>query len=116
MNLSDLLTDRAAEYGNRKFLFFERQAVIDKFNNIDQDSFRQTLTFRELDDRVNQACHYLSSQGLNQGDVFNLLLPNRPAFLILWFTGARLGAVMMPTNVLASAEELAYLLAHSSAK
>ncbi|MCH7882326.1 MAG: AMP-binding protein [Proteobacteria bacterium] len=116
MNLSDLLTDRAAEYGNRKFLFFERQAVIDKFNHLDQDSFRQTLTFRELDDRVNQACHYLSSQGLNQGDVFNLHLPNCPAFLILWFAGARLGAVMMPTNVLASAEELGYLLAHSSAK
>jgi crotonobetaine/carnitine-CoA ligase len=36
--------------------------------------------------------------------------------LILWFAGARLGAIMMPTNVLASTEELIYLLGHSSSK
>jgi crotonobetaine/carnitine-CoA ligase len=116
MNLSDLLADRATIYGNRKFLLFERQLATSTSNNINQDCFRQTLTFRELDDLVNQACHYLSSQGLTRGDVFNLHLPNCPAFLILWFAGARLGAVMMPTNVLASAEELAYLLEHSNTK
>ena len=116
MNLSDLLTGRATKYGNREFLFFERQPATSTSNNIYQDCFRQTLTFRELDDLVNQACHYLSSQGLTQGDVFNLHLPNCPAFLILWFAGARLGAVMMPTNVLASAGELAYLLEHSNTK
>ena len=116
MNLSVLLADRAAEFGSRKFLFFERQPVHDESNKIDQACFKQTLSFRELDNRVNQACHYLSSLGLNRGDVFNLHLPNCPAFLILWFAGARLGAVMMPTNVLASAEELGYLLEHSSSK
>ncbi len=116
MNLSDLVTDNAAKYGNRIFLFFERQAIHDESKNIHRDSFRQTLSFRELENRVNQACHYLASQGLNQGDVFNLHLPNCPAFLILWFAGARLGAVMMPTNVLASGEELGYLLEHSKAK
>jgi crotonobetaine/carnitine-CoA ligase len=36
--------------------------------------------------------------------------------LILWFAAARLGAIMMPTNVLASADELLYLLEHSSSK
>ena len=115
MNLSDLITDRATKYGNREFLYFERQASNNSLGT-NQDSFRQTLSFIGLEHRVNQACHYLSSQGLAQGDVFNLHLPNCPAFLILWFAGARLGAVMMPTNVLASAEELAYLLEHSSSK
>ena len=116
MNLSALLTDRAKQFGDRKFLFFERQPGSNASNNAVQDTFRQTLTFRELDDRVNQACHFLSAQGLTRGDVFNLHLPNCPAFLILWFAGARLGAIMMPTNVLASADELLYLLAHSSSK
>jgi crotonobetaine/carnitine-CoA ligase len=116
MNLSDLLADQATKYGNREFLLFERQPGNSTFNNINQESFRQTLTFRRLDDRVNQACHYLSSQGLVRGDVFNLHLPNCPSFLILWFAGARLGAIMMPTNVLASTEELVYLLGHSSSK
>jgi len=116
MNLSDLLTDRAAKFGDREFLFFERQPASNASNNIVQDSFRQTLTYRELDDHVNQACHFLSSLGLVRGDVFNLHLPNCPAFLILWFAGARLGAIMMPTNVLASVDELDYLLEHSSSR
>jgi len=116
MNLSDLLTLRATKYEDRKFLIFERQAANNESTNTDQNPFRQTLTFRQLDDRVNEACHYLSSQGLKQGDMFNLHLPNCPTFLILWFAAARLGAVMMPTNVLASAEELTYLLDHSGSK
>ena len=115
MNLSDLLTDRAAKFGDREFLFFERQPAGSASNNITQ-SFRQTLTFRELDDRVNQACHFLAARGLTRGDVFNLHLPNCPAFLVLWFAGARLGAIMMPTNVLSSPDELVYLLEHSSSK
>lgn len=116
VTLSDLLVANAKEHGNREFLFFERQPVIDKSGKMIQEVFRQTLTFKELNDRVNQACRYLSSLGLNQGDVFNLHLPNCPSFLILWFAGARLGAVMMPTNILASVDEMSYLLEHSGSK
>jgi crotonobetaine/carnitine-CoA ligase len=97
-------------------MLFERQAIDDGSGAPSRSPFRQSMTFRELDQRVNQACHYLSSQGLGAGDVFNLHLPNCPAFLILWFAAARLGAVMMPTNVLASADELAYLLEHSGCR
>lgn len=116
MNLSALLADRAEKFGDRTFLFFERQPVANAKECDARDAFRQTLSFRELDERVNQACHFLCSQGLIRGDVYNLHLPNCPAFLILWLAGARLGAIMMPTNVMASADELGYLLEHSSAK
>jgi len=116
MNLSDLLADRAIKYGSRKFLYFERQARKNASESSDKSDFRQTLSFRQLDDVVNRACHYLASLGLTRGDVFNLHLPNCPAFIILWFAGARLGAVMMPTNVLASGSELDYLLQHSRSK
>ena len=114
MNLSSLLADRAQEYGDKIFLLFERQPVPESSKTQAMPSYRQTLTFRELDDRVNQACHYLSELGLAQGDVLNLHLPNCPSFIILWFAAARLGAVMMPTNVLASAVELNFLLDHSN--
>ncbi len=116
MTLSDLLTARAEQYGDREFLLFERQAVNSGSSTEPQPPFRQSLTFRELDQRVNQACHYLTSQGVGAGDVFNLHLPNCPAFLVLWFAAARLGAVMMPTNVLASSDELGYLLEHSGCR
>ena len=113
MNLSYLVADRADKYEDKVFLLFERQAVPGGAD-IALASFRHTMTFRELDDHVNQACHYLSGLGLSRGDVFNLHLPNCLSFIILWFAAARLGAVMMPTNVLSSAAELAYLLDHSN--
>ena len=116
MNLSDLIAKNADSYGDRTFLFFEQQLAANDSKEITQSPFRQRMSFRELDNRVNQACHYLSSLGMSREDVFNLHLPNCPAFLILWFAAARLGAVMMPTNVLASTEELTYLLEHSGCK
>jgi len=112
MNLSDLLAQQAKQYGDKPFLLFERQSG---GNGADaQTPFRQALTYRKLDEQVNRACHLLSGMGLSRGDVFNLHLPNCPTFIILWFAAARLGAVMMPTNVLSSAEELAYLIEHSN--
>ena len=112
MNLSDLLSDSAGRYGERDFLLFERQPMAEA----GLGCFRQRLSYREFDTLVNRACHYLAAQGLKAGDIYNLHLPNCPAFLILWFAGARLGAVMMPTNVLASADDLAWLLDHSNSK
>jgi crotonobetaine/carnitine-CoA ligase len=112
MNLSELIAGQAAKFGDKVFLLFERQPSVPD----NQDAFRRSLTYREFDTCVNRACHYLAAQGLKQGDVFNLHLPNCPAFVILWFAAARLGAVMMPTNVLASSEEMTYLLGHSNSK
>jgi len=112
MNLSDLLTDCVGRYGDREFLLFERQPLAGDA----EAAVRQRFSYREFDATVNRACHYLAEQGLRPGDVFNLHLPNCPAFLILWFAGARLGAVMMPTNVLASTDEMLYLLGHSNSK
>ena len=112
MNLSDLLRDNAKRFGDQDFLLFERQSDADS----GQDDFRLTLSYREFDRCVDRGCHYLAELGLKPGDIFNLHLPNCPAFMLLWFAAARLGAVMMPTNVLASADELTYLLEHSNSK
>ena len=113
MDLSTLLRRRAQQHGDREFLLFERQSTD---NETALPEFRQSLGFAELDRQVDRACHFLYAQGLREGDVFNLHLPNCPAFVILWFAAARLGAVMMPTNVLSTADELAYLLNHSGCR
>ncbi|HEY5738776.1 MAG TPA: AMP-binding protein [Gammaproteobacteria bacterium] len=111
MNLSVLLAERAARLGDRDFLLFEHQS-----GDGEADGFRQRLSYAELEASVNRACRMLAAHGLEAGEVINLHLPNCPAFVILWFAAARLGAVMMPTNVLASADELTYLLEHSQSK
>lgn len=112
MNLSDLVRENARRHGERDFLLFERQ----QRQGESAAGPAQKMSFQEFDVRVDQACHYLAALGLRAGDVFNLHLPNCPAFLLLWFAAARLGAVMMPTNVLASVDEMAYLLEHSHSK
>lgn len=112
MNLSDLLTDCASRHGDREFLLFERQPQTDGA----EAAIRRRFSYSDFDAEVNRACHYLAAQGLRPGDIFNLHLPNCPAFLILWFAAARLGAIMMPTNVLASTDEMLYLLGHSNSK
>ncbi|MDH3221956.1 MAG: AMP-binding protein [Gammaproteobacteria bacterium] len=112
MNLSQLLADRATRHGDKEFLLFERQPL----ETGARDSLRRVLSYRDLDAQVNRTCHFLADQGIGQGDVVNLHLPNCPDFVILWFAAARLGAVMMPTNVMASTDELLYLLGHSDSK
>lgn len=101
-----------ANYGpDRPFLQFERQA-----DDPDQEGERLGFSYGEFDGRVNQACHLLRDMGIAHGDVVNLHLTNCPEFLVLWFALARIGAVMMPTNVHCTPDELGYLLTHSGAK
>ncbi len=111
LTLSQLLTTNADRYGDRIFLTFERQA-----DSKEGPPYEASWTYREFDQQVNQVCRYLTDLGVYKGDVINLHLPNCPEFLLLWFAIARIGAVMMPTNVLASALEMVYLLDHSGAK
>ena len=73
-------------------------------------------TWRELDATVNRAAHLLLAHGLKPGEKFNLHLGNRPEFLVFWFAAARTGTVMVPTNPAATADEMAYILAHSEAR
>ncbi len=110
MNLSILLSQQAKKYHDKPFLLFERQP------DETHAGFRSGLSYGEFDRQVNRACRYLETLGLRAGDVFNLHLPNCPGFIILWFAGARLGAVMMPTNVLAAEDEMLYLLEHSESR
>ncbi len=112
-SLSAVLADQAHLFGERNFLEFECQPQFGEENQGVQGAFRLSLSYRAFNDQVNRACHYLESLGLKQGDVYNLHLPNCPAFMILWFAGIRLGAVVMPTNVLGSKGEMLYLLEHS---
>jgi crotonobetaine/carnitine-CoA ligase len=114
MNLSELLEKQSKKYADKVFLHYEKQTKSAVEN--DGSNFKQTLSYKEFDRQVNRASHYLSSLNLGKGDVYNLHLPNCPAFLILWFAGIRLGAVMMPTNMLASEIELSWLLSHSGSR
>ena len=84
------------------------------FDNLDGDS--QELSYGEFDRAVNRTSAMLLARGIGHRDKVNLHLSNCVEFLLLWFAAAKIGALVMPTNVAASADELEYLIEHSECR
>ena len=103
--LGSVLADKAARAPDRVFLIAE-----------DADGSVRRWTWRELDIDVNRAAHLLLARGVKPGDRINLHLGNGPEFLVVWLGAARVGAVIVPTNPVSTADEMAYVLAHSEAR
>ncbi len=101
----DLLEHRAHTTPDRTFIVFD-----DLAGNVVQ------LSYAQFDERVNRAANLLLALGIASGDKVNLHLRNCLEFLFLWFAAAKIGAVIMPTNILSSAAELEYLLNHSESR
>lgn len=72
-----------------------------------------TITYAEMDARVARTAGALTRLGVGRGDRFGVHLTNHPEFFDLWFAAARLGATMVPTNPLATVDELTYLVDHA---
>jgi carnitine-CoA ligase len=103
--LRALLDERIAASANDLFLIFEAN-----------DGSVTRATYAEFDAAVNRAAHLLLRLGLGHGDTFNLHLPNCPEFLHFWFAAAKIGAIMVPTNILSTADEMRYILQHSASR
>ncbi|MFQ5935103.1 MAG: class I adenylate-forming enzyme family protein [Acidiferrobacterales bacterium] len=103
--LRDLLDYRARTTPERAFVIFD-----DLKGNMTQ------LSYAEFDAQVNRAANLLHTLGIGHGNKLNLHLPNCLEFLFLWFGAAKIGAVIMPTNVASPAAELEYLVDHSESR
>jgi crotonobetaine/carnitine-CoA ligase len=76
----------------------------------------RTLTYRQMDARAERAAQVLRANGVDIGDRFLIHLANCIEFYDLWLAAAKAGAVMVPTNPLSTADELAYLFEHSGVR
>ncbi len=103
--LATALEDKVRRLGDQPFLVYE-----------DSNGAGPWWTWRDFDREVNRAAHYLLRRGLRHGERFNLHLGNCPEFLVFWLAAAKTGTVMVPTNPVSTAEEMAYILAHSEAR
>lgn len=74
-----------------------------------------SMTFRQLRDRVNRLANVLISLGVRHGDRVSVMLPNGFDFPSAWLAIARIGAVMVPTNIGYQAHDLSYVLRDSGA-
>ncbi|MEH7453309.1 long-chain-fatty-acid--CoA ligase [Gottfriedia acidiceleris] len=76
----------------------------------------QCVTYRKLNQLVNQFAAGMSAQGIGKGDRVAILLGNSPEFLIAYYGILRLGAFVVPINPLFTQDEISYILENSQVK
>ena len=99
-NLSSVLEQAAAAHA-------ERPAV--RMDDL-------VLSYAELQDAAGQVTSLLSSLGVEPGDRVAVMLPNVPAFPIVFYGALGAGAMVVPMNPLLKSREVAYYLGDSGAK
>ncbi|PRX97377.1 long-chain-fatty-acid--CoA ligase [Allonocardiopsis opalescens] len=87
-----------------------------------QEPDREAVVFGELrlsyalvDALANQVANLLVSRGVRRGDKVALACPNLPYFPFVYFGALKIGATVVPLNVLLTAREIAYHLDDSDA-
>ncbi|MGA8261983.1 MAG: AMP-binding protein [Arenicellales bacterium] len=103
--LASLWRTRVGLSGDRPFLIYD-----------DLDGGIRHFTYAAFDDLIARTAGVLHGLGIRRGDRINLHLENSVEFLSLWFAAARIGAVIMPTNIASTVDELEYLVGHSGSR
>ncbi len=73
-------------------------------------------TFSQLNDRVNRLANALLNLGIGKGDRVAMLQINCNQHVETYFAAAKVGAIYVPLNFRAKAEELTYMLNSAEAK
>lgn len=76
----------------------------------------RTISFGEVLDAASRAAQGLADLGVGPGDRVALWLPNVPAYPVLYFACARLGAIAVAVNTRYRAVEVADIVGRSGAK
>lgn len=97
MNTTDFLSIATAICPDRSFLVFEGQKQ----------------TFAETNKRINRLSFALGKMGICKGDRVGMLNVNCPQYVEAYFAAAKLGAIFVPLNFRAKADELAYMISHA---
>ena len=98
-NLADNLTRTAERHGSRPAVRLDDMV----------------LTFEQLLDAARRVTTLLKSRGVAPGDRVGLVLPNVPAFPVVFYGAVAAGAVVVPMNPLLKAREVQYYLEDSGA-
>lgn len=100
--LRSLLEEKARLLPDKIFVAFE-----------DAQGQQTTKTYREFYDEVLKLGNALLDLNIRAGDHVTIHLPNNIEFLTTWFALAHIGAIMVPTNILSSSDEMNYIINHS---
>jgi malonyl-CoA/methylmalonyl-CoA synthetase len=76
----------------------------------------ERLTFGQIDTRADRMAQVLAARGLAPGDRLCVLLPNGLVFIDLFLACMKLGAVLVPINVLYREREIAHIVGDAAPK
>lgn len=74
------------------------------------------LTYAEFDAAAARVASLLDRAGIEPGDRVGIMLPNSPAFAVVFYGIIRRGAVAVPMNPLLKAREVEFYLSNTAAK
>jgi long-chain acyl-CoA synthetase len=100
MNLASILSRTAGRSGDRPAVRLSEA----------------TMTYRELDEASARVAGLLRDRGIQPGDRVGVMLPNTLEFALVYYGVLRAGGVVVPTNPLLKAREVAYYLGDSGAR
>src|SRR5262245_54410417 len=75
-----------------------------------------TLTYTEFDRASARMASFLERVGIEPGDRVGMMLPNTPAFAVVFYGIMRRGAIAVPMNPLLKAREIEFYLSNTSTK
>jgi len=101
VNIGDMLRRRARDNANSEALI------------LNENGQRSSVTFSELNARVNQLARGLRAKGLNQHDRLALISANNLDFLTVMFACYKLGVVAVPINFLQTPDDIRYNIENS---
>ncbi|WP_409254081.1 acyl-CoA synthetase [Bacillus sp. SCS-153A] len=73
----------------------------------------KTYTYKQFNEEVNKLAHGLLQLGIRKGDKIALMMKNSDQFVLSFFAGAKIGAVVVPVNFRLTATEVQYILDQS---
>src|SRR5690625_832826 len=76
----------------------------------------QSLSFAQLQDRVQATAGLFNHHGIGAGDIVAVLMKNSAAFLEVSLALSHVGAVFLPVNYRLGVDEVAYIAGHAGVK
>lgn len=76
----------------------------------------QITSYKQLESLSNQIANFICNKGIEKGDRIGLYCINSPYFVAAYFGIVKTGAIVVPINLLLSAEEIQFILSDSGAK
>jgi crotonobetaine/carnitine-CoA ligase len=103
-NLGKVLEYKAYAFGAREAIVFE-----------DGEGRVARFSYAQFNDRANRYANLFAAKGIKKGDKVVVHMRNCPEHLFAWFGLAKIGAVMVPTNVLSTPPEMEHFINYADA-